>query len=138
MRSSSIEQSAAIQCLAVVGAVDGVRFLATAPCPADLWPRVAAYVAEQAPRKLWPGDAERIRVLLSRGELEMAIERYFASVGDRWDEEWLHTENITLEERHDHVAVPHHNADAVDTRSTLGSPIARDEASGTGHWYPAG
>jgi hypothetical protein len=78
----------------VVHADDGVRFLAIAPSRGVLLSRLAAYVEDQAPWKLWPEMADRVRCLLSRGAAEVAITLYFESVGERWDSERLHTEEV--------------------------------------------
>jgi hypothetical protein len=84
-------------CAAIVFAADGVRWVTVAPSRPALVSRVAGYVREQAPGKLWPEVAFRVHQMLRRNALEAAIELYFASVGDRWDTEWLHTEEIELD-----------------------------------------
>jgi hypothetical protein len=80
----------------VVYAADGIRFLAVCTSRAALLTKLAGYVGEQAPQRLWAADASRVRELLSGGALKRAIELYFASVGGRWDEEWLHAEEINI------------------------------------------
>jgi beta-lactamase class A len=80
--------------VAIVYAVDGVRFTAAARSAAALQSELVRYVRQQAPARLWPHDAARVDQLLSDAALEAAIDLYFASVGSRWDEERLHIEGI--------------------------------------------
>ena len=74
---------------ALVYALDGVRFVATATSRRVLMRRVAHYVERNADERLWANDASRVRLLLANGEHEEAVELYFALVGERWDEEWI-------------------------------------------------
>jgi hypothetical protein len=90
------DRNPAAWCAAIVCAADGVRFLAIGPSRASLLARLAQYVEEQAPRKLGPVEATQVHQLLGSGALEVAVDLYFASVGGRWDEEWLHHEEIAL------------------------------------------
>ena len=80
--------------VAIVYAVDGVRFTAAGQSPAALFAELARYVRQQAPMRLWPEDAVRVQELLYAGALEAGIDLYFASVGARWDEERLHVEGV--------------------------------------------
>jgi hypothetical protein len=77
--------------VAVVHTVNDVCFTAAAATRPELTERVAEYVRRHAREQLWPGGASEVQTLLDGGELEAAVERYFALVGDRWDEEWLVT-----------------------------------------------
>ena len=77
------------QCTALVYALDGVRFFATAPSTRALTRRVAHYVERNVDDRLWAADAARVRTLLETGAQAEAIELYFALVGERWDEEWI-------------------------------------------------
>jgi len=77
--------------VAVVHAVDGVRFTAAAPSRRELVHRVAEYVQRWGGYVLRPDHARHLRGLLARGECEAAVELYFALVGKRWDKEWLVT-----------------------------------------------
>lgn len=96
MKLAAADVSSATWCIAVVYAADGVRFLAVGRSRAALISRLAVYVREQAPWKLWPDVATGVHDLLSSGALDVAIDLYFTSVGDRWDPEWLHAEETTL------------------------------------------
>ena len=80
----------------VVHAADGVRFVAAGASRAALGVRLAEYVQRQAFARLESHDAVSLHRLLERGETEAAIERYFASVAKRWDEEWLYTDVVEL------------------------------------------
>lgn len=82
-----------------VGAViclDGVRFAAAESSADQLRSALARYVEERAALALWPNDTAAVIGLLSGGELGSAIDRYFASVGTRWDQEWLVTAKLTV------------------------------------------
>jgi hypothetical protein len=74
---------------ALVYALDGVRFVATAASRRALMRRVAHYVERHADDALWANDASRVRRLLEDGAHEEAIELYFALAGQRWDDEWI-------------------------------------------------
>lgn len=111
--------------IAIVYAADGVRFVAVGRSRAVLVSRLAVYVMEQAPRQLWPDDASRVHQMLSGGALDVAIDLYFASVGNRWDKEWLHAEEV------DHAAVypPSTNSTAPVTYDA--APEARNTTGPT-------
>jgi hypothetical protein len=83
-------------CVALVWATDGLRFLTMGPSRASILPALSMYVREQAHLKLWPEDALRVDQLMAGGALDVAIDLYFAAVGERWDEEWLQAEEIDL------------------------------------------
>jgi hypothetical protein len=74
--------------VAVVLAADGVRFVASGHSRDALRARLAEYVASNAER-LWSADEARVRRLLALGDADAAVAHYFATVGARWDEEWL-------------------------------------------------
>jgi hypothetical protein len=74
---------------AVVLAHDTVCFHAAARTRAELFGRLARWVAERAPARLWEDDAARVARWLAREDHEKAVLHYFASVG-RWDRERLH------------------------------------------------
>lgn len=75
--------------LAAVVSPDGVRFTAAAVDRASLYQRLSAYVDAHASRQLWAEDAVVARLERERGDHEAAVTHYFASVGRRWDVEWL-------------------------------------------------
>lgn len=77
--------------VAVVSTFDAVRFSAAAMTRHDLVEQIAEYVRRNAHEQLWPAHAAEVCVLIDTGLLEPAIERYFALVGERWDDEWLVT-----------------------------------------------
>lgn len=76
--------------VAVVAAIDGIRFAAVETTPQNLLGRLSCYVREMAPQVLWPPEAERVKSLIAAGELEPAVDHYFACVGNRWDREFLY------------------------------------------------
>ena len=84
--------------VAVVHAVDGVRFTAAAASRRDLVHRIAEYVQRWGGYVLRPDHARHLRTLLARGESEAAVELYFALVGKRWDKEWLVTAVVAADE----------------------------------------
>ena len=81
--------------MAVVHTRDRVRFTAFASRRDELIERIARYVRESAADVLWAHDAASVRDFLAAGDLDAAITHYFATVGRRWDEEWLVTAAIT-------------------------------------------
>lgn len=91
--SAEAEQRQAAHALyiAVVHAVDGVRFTTAAASRRELVHRVAEYVQRWGGYVLRPDHARHLRGLLARGEPEAAVELYFGVVGKRWDKEWLVT-----------------------------------------------
>lgn len=89
----------------VVHAVDGVRLITTADTRRELVWQLAEYAREHGDDALRPDHARHLRGLLARGELEAAVELYFALVGRRWDEEWLVTAVVALNDRSNVAAV---------------------------------
>jgi hypothetical protein len=82
--------------VAVVLATDGVRAIVAATTRDRLFAGLADYVARAAADRLWPADARRTQTLLAVGAHEAAVAHYFASVGARWDEEWLELRVLEL------------------------------------------
>jgi hypothetical protein len=82
--------------IGIVHAADGIRFIALGPTREVMVRRLADYVREHAPHHLGPENAGRIAGLLSGGAWEVAVGLYFATVGSQWDEEWLHTQSISI------------------------------------------
>jgi len=97
----SVEQNVYV---AVVHAVDGVRFTTAARSRRELVHRVAEYVQRWGGYVLRPDHARHLRGLLARGEYEAAVELYFALVGKRWDKEWLVTAAVASETPQDVTA----------------------------------
>ncbi|HEU4699545.1 MAG TPA: hypothetical protein VFS40_10220 [Gemmatimonadales bacterium] len=75
---------------AVVVVHDEVRWHAATRTLPELFAALGAYVAEQAPLRLWPQDADRVARWLERGDPEKAVLSYFAAERWRWDPERLH------------------------------------------------
>ncbi len=75
--------------VAVVHTVGVVRLITAASSRAALTKRLADYARQHAGNQLWARDARRLRRLCAAKQFDQAIELYFASVGERWDEEWL-------------------------------------------------
>ena len=82
--------------VAVVYGPCDVRYVTAAESRAALATRLADYVRRHAVDQLWPGDARRLRSLLTARRFEAAVEYYFASVGGRWDEERLLIETVNM------------------------------------------
>ena len=82
--------------VAVVHTVNAVHLIAAAASRPALIARLGDYVRRRAGSQLWPHDARRLRRLLSKGQVDEAIELYFASVGERWDEERLVTSVVEV------------------------------------------
>jgi hypothetical protein len=80
---------------AVIGE-DGLRFAAVERSASQVRTAVAEYVAARAALTLWPNDAAVVSRCLTKGELDLAIDRYFAAVGERWDREWLITADVSM------------------------------------------
>jgi hypothetical protein len=74
---------------AVVRSPDGVRFVATASDTAGRAASLVEYIRQRCDYTLWPDDALRVRAMIDDQNAEGAIATYFASVGQRWDEERL-------------------------------------------------
>jgi hypothetical protein len=83
--------------VAVVYGPSDVRHVTAAESRAALTVRLADYARRHAGNQLWPVDARRLRRLLAARRFEAAVEHYFASVGGRWDEEWLVIKTVDLE-----------------------------------------
>lgn len=82
--------------VAVVHTADAVRLVAACLSRGGLTRRLAEYVRERAPHQLWPEDAGRLLGLLAGGDAGAAVELYFASVGERWDPEWLVVDTVPV------------------------------------------
>lgn len=83
--------------VAVVHGPRSVNFMAVAGSTEGLRSKVGAYVAGQAELQLYRDVAVRVRGLIGAGDVEAGIRLYFASVGERWDREWLVTEAFELQ-----------------------------------------
>ena len=82
---------------AVVHAPDGVRFVASSSDEAEVTAQVVGYVSERCYDTLWPADALAVHALIDAGRSEEAVAAYFATVGQRWDEERLDSSGPGLE-----------------------------------------
>jgi hypothetical protein len=80
---------AGIVYLGIIHAVDGVRFVTHAASYPDVIDRVAEYVRVRCEAQLAPEESRRVLALLEDRERDVAVELYFAAVGDRWDKESL-------------------------------------------------
>lgn len=83
--------------VAVVHTVGAIRLVTAASSRAGLAERLAGYARRHAGNQLWAGDARRLRRLCAAKQFDRAVELYFASVGERWDEEWLVIEQFGRE-----------------------------------------
>jgi hypothetical protein len=136
--SATAEQRQAEQALyvAVVHAVDGVRFTTAAGSRRELVHRVAEYVQRWGGYVLRPDHARHLRGLLARGEWEAAVELYFALVGKRWDKEWLVTAVVAADDPRNaaaelgEVATPDtlRESRPADTRIAIGHATQRERA----------
>jgi hypothetical protein len=79
---------------AIVHAVDGVRFVATADRPADLVTQIIDYIRARCDYTLWPRVARDVRALIDEARPYAAIALYFARVGERWDAERLDLDGV--------------------------------------------
>jgi hypothetical protein len=77
--------------IAIVHRPETVELIAVSSCQEGVLCRLAQYVYERAPHTLWVSDAARVESLLDSNEKQAAIDHYFATVGQRWDKEWLVT-----------------------------------------------
>lgn len=75
--------------VSIVCSTDGARFASVAASEQDCLAQVAAYVAEQAARQLWPPSAQHVHELLAAGHTGAAVAEYFRHTGERWEREWL-------------------------------------------------
>ena len=122
--------------VAVVHAVDGVRFTTAASSRREIVHRVAEYVQRWGGYVLRPDHARHLRGLLARGEWEAAVELYFALVGKRWDKEWLVTAVVGANDPRQaaaelgEVAAAEDLRDAqqTDPRMTIGHSAQRERA----------
>lgn len=80
--------------VAIVYAVNDVRFITAAMSRGALAVRLAGYVRQHAGNQLWPDAAGRVYSLLAERRFDAAVEHYFATVGGRWDEERLVIEAV--------------------------------------------
>lgn len=83
--------------IAVVSDPTRIKLITVARSRERLYGRLAAYVSREAEVQLYPELARRVRQLLGTGDCEAAIALYFASVGERWDEESLSIRTMALE-----------------------------------------
>lgn len=129
--SANAEQRQAEQALyvAVVHAVDGVRFTTAAASRRELVHRVAEYVQRWGGYVLRPDHARHLRGLLARGEWEAAVELYFALVGKRWDKEWLVTAVVEADDPRNASA----ELGEVATPDALREPRTADARLALGH-----
>ena len=74
---------------ATVYGLDGVLFAASADAPSGLTAQIVDYIRVRCDDVLWPTDAAAVRAHIDHDDAEAAIATYFASVGERWDAEWL-------------------------------------------------
>src|SRR5262245_44301839 len=81
---------------AVVYGPDGVRFVACARRSDQLVAQIARYIAGRCDFVLWPEIAEQVRALIEAANPYAAIALYFAHVGERWDEERLELDGLSL------------------------------------------
>ena len=81
---------------AIVYAADGIRFVASAQCAAELTKQVAAYIRARCDYALWPDVGHEVRALLDDGQPYAAIALYFDRVGERWDDEHLDIGGISF------------------------------------------
>lgn len=107
--------------VSIVSSTDGARFATVAADEQECLARVAAYVAEQAERQLWPASLARVRELLAAGDAAAAVGEYFRHSGERWDREWLVTTPLHPDQRRDvwsgSIPLPGH-ADPDEDSST--------------------
>lgn len=89
--------------VAAVCTAPEVRMLTGAPSPAHLERRLAAYVRRNATQLLWSTESGRVLRLLEQGRPDEAISLYFSTVGDRWDQEFLHVQAMDLNAGPDEV-----------------------------------
>ena len=68
-----------------------VELIAVSSCRDAIVERLAQYVAQRAAHTLWESDAACVQSLLASNERQAAVDHYFATVGDRWDDERLVT-----------------------------------------------
>jgi hypothetical protein len=81
--------SSGMAIIAVVHALDGVRFATTGGSREAVMIRLARYVRERCDDVLSADAGGRVRALLAVGNLTAAIAVYFERVGERWDDERL-------------------------------------------------
>ena len=81
---------------ATIHAADGLRFLARARCAERLTQQLVSYIVARCDAVLWPAVAAEVRSLVRDRQLRAAIDLYFARVGERWDEEYLHVEGYLV------------------------------------------
>jgi len=105
--------------VAVVHTVDTVRLVVASTCREELVRRLAGHAWRCGPDELWAEDAARVHALVADGELEAAIGHYFATVGRRWDKEWLVTAKVGAGALADQaLALPRSRATGTVYRST--------------------
>ena len=81
---------------AIVHAADGIRFVASANCPADVANQVGGYIRARCDFALWPSVAAEVKALLDDDHPYAAIALYFDRVGERWDDERLDIGGISF------------------------------------------
>lgn len=80
--------------VALVHGPDTEPYVAIGETRGEVLRRLARYMARNAPNLLWPEDAARLEKCLGDGDLEGAVETYFAALDDpgrtvRWERQRL-------------------------------------------------
>lgn len=83
---------------AAVFTQEGVQLVTAGRTREALMRSLARYVERQATTMLWPEDALRLRGLLAGGQAAEAVALYFATVGERWEREFLKIEVVPEDE----------------------------------------
>ena len=82
--------------VAIVHRPETVELIAVSSHQDAVLCRLAQYVYERAAHTLWERDAVRVETLLASDDKQAAIDHYFATVGQRWDKEWLVTKQALV------------------------------------------
>lgn len=97
MQTKSVDKSSHSRVHVATVLCEGeVRLVTAATSREALERNVADHVRKNARHQLWPQAADTVYRLLDSNKFDRAIEIYFASVGERWDEERLVINEVTI------------------------------------------
>jgi len=82
--------------VAVVHGRDEVHFIVAGRSRGALHGALAERLEEDVDLQLWQEDAARFRVLLRAGDAAGAVELYARRVGERWDQDRIRIEKVSV------------------------------------------
>jgi hypothetical protein len=82
--------------VAIVHTPEAVQLIAVSLDQVVVRSRLAQFVPPRPPYTLGAPDAAHVQSLLASSQEQAAVDYYFATVGRRWDSEWLVTTCVNV------------------------------------------